>query len=322
MFGKPGQPILRGYMRNFSRGRAQLFGCLSTLLVLVSNPVPTLRAARLAPAETFAETLAHRINLFRRENGKPPLRINPSLTLAADRHSTAMAAQNFFSHRDPTTGCNSPGARASSAGYDDWTSILETLAAGQPTADEAFDAFAASPAHRMTLLNEAVREFGVGYMLENDDGANIRLSAAGDCTFGPATEGPFVHYWTVVFGARTLADAVTPLLPVIIDNEAPGVNTRDIVLYVHTQANASTQVRVFSDGCWTEWMAWQPEFRSRLSAGTGNKSVTAEIRTGGVIQTATDSVQLDDPRTTLNPLNICTKQTLTQHTLLPLTTRK
>src|SRR3546814_15125166 len=71
-----------------------------------------------------------------------------------------MARRGYFSHVAPD-GSN-VGHRAQRAGYD-WKRMLENIAAGQPTADEAVEGWIPSDSHRRAMLEPTVTEAGVGY---------------------------------------------------------------------------------------------------------------------------------------------------------------
>lgn len=79
----------------------------------------------------------HLINTYRSQNNAPTLQISPSLTQAADWMSTDMSTKNYFSHTD-STGRN-PFTRMDDFGYRHNTWRGENLAAGHPTAQEAFN---------------------------------------------------------------------------------------------------------------------------------------------------------------------------------------
>ncbi|RFP88364.1 CAP domain-containing protein [Rhodobacteraceae bacterium 63075] len=95
---------------------------------------------------------------FRAEQGLGPVKANPKLELAAERHAQDMARRGFFSH----TGSNgsSVGKRARRAGYR-FCVIAENIAKGQRSAAEAMRSWMASPGHRRNMLDRRIKEIGV-----------------------------------------------------------------------------------------------------------------------------------------------------------------
>ena len=123
-------------------------------------------------------------NAFRADNGLDPLTVDPRLNEAAEAHSQSMAEEDFFSH----TGLDgsSPGDRIEDAGYTNWSTWAENIAAGQPEPEDVMEAWINSPGHRANLLNPNLEDIGIGYVyLENDTGSVN-----------------YNHYWTQNFGAE------------------------------------------------------------------------------------------------------------------------
>ncbi|WP_313713785.1 CAP domain-containing protein [Pseudomonas sp.] len=107
-----------------------------------------------------------------------PLTWSTALGTAAQRHSRAMANENFFAHRDPNG--DLPADRAWDAGYRG-RQIGENIAAGQGSPSKAMAGWLASPGHCANLMNPMFTQVGAAYV------ANAR-----------SDEGV---YWTMVFGA-------------------------------------------------------------------------------------------------------------------------
>ncbi|WP_406821414.1 CAP domain-containing protein [Pseudomonas sp. KnCO4] len=107
-----------------------------------------------------------------------PLTWNTALGAAAQRHSRAMANENFFAHRDLDG--DLPADRARDAGYRG-RQIGENIAAGQGSASKAMAGWLASPGHCANLMNPMFTQVGAAYAenSRSDDGV----------------------YWTMVFGA-------------------------------------------------------------------------------------------------------------------------
>jgi uncharacterized protein YkwD len=104
------------------------------------------------------------INEQRRANGLGALAPNSSLGRAAEHHSRAMDARNFFGHEPD----GSPASRARQRGYmagASWWMIGETLGwgrAGRGTPAGIVAAMMASPTHRAVILDGRFRDLGVG----------------------------------------------------------------------------------------------------------------------------------------------------------------
>ncbi|MFJ4354648.1 CAP domain-containing protein [Pseudomonas sp. NPDC089428] len=107
-----------------------------------------------------------------------PLTWSTALGTAAQRHSRAMANENFFAHRDPNG--DLPADRAWDAGYRG-RQTGENIAAGQGSPSKAMAGWLASPGHCANLMNPMFTQVGAAYV------ANAR-----------SDEGV---YWTMVFGA-------------------------------------------------------------------------------------------------------------------------
>jgi uncharacterized protein YkwD len=119
------------------------------------------------PLSSARYTVYCLINEERTDNGLSPLALNTSLSRAAQHHSRAMNARNFFGH----TGDGSPVTRVRRAGYMKGTSswgVGEDLGWGPgaiATPDYAVRAWMASPIHRAELLSPRYYEVGVGVAL-------------------------------------------------------------------------------------------------------------------------------------------------------------
>ncbi|AVB26688.1 CAP domain-containing protein [Pseudomonas syringae pv. syringae] len=108
-----------------------------------------------------------------------PLAWNPVLGTAAQRHSQAMANQNFFDHKDRDG--RTPGDRAELAGYVG-QQVGENIAAGQDSARKVVDGWLLSPGHCANLMNPDFRELGAAYAMDPKSDAGI--------------------YWTAMFGTQ------------------------------------------------------------------------------------------------------------------------
>ncbi len=116
-------------------------------------------------ARVRAEMLA-RVNAERRSSAYP-LRANPKLDLAAQRHAEDMLARHYFAHESPEG--QTVRERARAAGYE-WRVIGENIAEGQFSVDEVMDTWMHSPGHRRNILDRDFKELGVGLALGKSGG--------------------------------------------------------------------------------------------------------------------------------------------------------
>lgn len=107
----------------------------------------------------------------------PALKHNSKLSLAAQRHSSDMAKNDYFSH-DGRNG-SSFADRATAANYR-WSLIGENIAAGYSTAGSVMKGWLASPGHCENVMNRSYKELGVGMAKHSN--------------------GRYGTYWTQMFG--------------------------------------------------------------------------------------------------------------------------
>lgn len=153
-------------------------------------------AGRPSPDSPESRLLAA-VNRARARRDLPPLSFDRRLAAAAEGHSRAMAERDFFAHCNPDSGSSASG-RAEAAGYE-WRAIAENLSVGQPTAEQVVEGWLGSRGHRENLLSPRYEEAGVGYVYQPDDRGNVRVDEDGDCD-GDRRNGPYGHYWTMVYG--------------------------------------------------------------------------------------------------------------------------
>lgn len=118
------------------------------------------------------------INNHRAANNLPPLTRNGQLDAAARGHSQDMAVNRYFSHYSQNGA--SPFDRMAAAGYSCSGARGENIAAGQTSAQAAFDGWKNSAGHNANMLNGSYRSIGIGvYYLPGS---------------------PYGYYWTTAFG--------------------------------------------------------------------------------------------------------------------------
>lgn len=148
--------------------------CSTLLLALIiSHQTPSVRP------EDQKQTLLDLINQYRVSNGKNPLKISPSLSIAAQAHSEDMANHNYFSHN--SIDGRTPWDRMRQTGYTYNTWLGENIAAGYSTAQGVFEAWKTSPyGHNEVMLFDEFKVIGIG----------LAYNAFSD----------YKYYWTADFG--------------------------------------------------------------------------------------------------------------------------
>jgi uncharacterized protein YkwD len=135
------------------------FRVAGVLLVLVLALAVPATAGAFTSVPAFRASLQRRINHFRAEYGRGPLRLNLKLERSAQAHSTDMARHHDFSHSGSAGA--SWIARIRYWGFHgSW--IGENLAVGNITARTVMGMWKASPPHRANLLNGHFGVVGLG----------------------------------------------------------------------------------------------------------------------------------------------------------------
>jgi len=149
--------------------------------------------------------MAEAVNAIRAENGRAPLRLQPQLAVAAQRHADEMAQSRTLSHIG--SGGTRPSDRMGAAGY-------ETCGGGENVAFGALQTVADiargwydSPSHRELLLNDQVREMGIG-RTQTTDG---------------------LVYWALELGQRP------SVAPIVVNQEASATPSSSVSVYVYPQ---------------------------------------------------------------------------------------
>ena len=101
-------------------------------------------------------SLLNTMNVARKSNGLPALRVDFHLVRAARGHSTDMMRRQYFAHGSVAGRALAAGARGPVFGEDlAWATGI--------TAQWVVDHWLASPAHRAVLLRPGFRRVGIGY---------------------------------------------------------------------------------------------------------------------------------------------------------------
>jgi len=139
---------------------------VALLLVLVAAPAAfarrgTVRQTRL---QTLDLSVLVQLNAIRKSHGLVPLKINQSLSNAAQGHSSEMLEDGYFAH-DSNSGApfwQRLTAYSTSAPHGSW-SVGENLLWSSPEVDavKALELWMASPEHRHNILTARWREVGI-----------------------------------------------------------------------------------------------------------------------------------------------------------------
>ena len=156
------------------RLRATVACVLAILGALAAAPSPASAArcpgAWSNPSDVSLDTIRSAtlclLNAERRERRLRPLRVNPRLELAANRHSRDMVARRYFSHDSPSGSDMTDRVRRTSylSSTRRW-SLGENIAWGSnqyATPHSIVRMWMNSPGHRANILQGGFREIGIG----------------------------------------------------------------------------------------------------------------------------------------------------------------
>jgi uncharacterized protein YkwD len=99
-------------------------------------------------------------NAARRDEGCRPLTLDHSLVEAAGSHASDMVRRHYLDHTNPDG--QSPGDRMKAAGFQG-SGWGENIAAGYDSAQQVFNAWMNSDAHRANILNCKFTKTGIGF---------------------------------------------------------------------------------------------------------------------------------------------------------------
>ncbi|MER7701324.1 sigma-70 family RNA polymerase sigma factor [Kitasatospora sp. NPDC097605] len=112
-----------------------------------------------AAAANLERQLVDLVNAERARRGCAPLRIDPKLRAAAQRHSDDMAARGYFDHAAPDGG--QADARLTAVGYR-WSQWGENLDRGPSAPAVVFSRWMDGGIHQSNMLDCAFKDVGVG----------------------------------------------------------------------------------------------------------------------------------------------------------------
>jgi uncharacterized protein YkwD len=157
---------------------------------LDARSLERLEKVRVDPAEA-----GRILNAYRASRGLGPVRLDPALTMMAQRQVDAMVAGNALSH---TVGGNFT-ARVHAAGIDA-ARTAENLAGGAYSTAQAFEDWRKSPGHDANLLMREATRFGIA--LAKDPATTYRTYWALVIASDPEQRRELSAGPVVTFGAR------------------------------------------------------------------------------------------------------------------------
>jgi uncharacterized protein YkwD len=217
-------------------------------------------APSAAPSGTAADEvarLAEAVNSIRAQNGRPPLHVQAQLTLAAQRHADGMAQSRTMSHIGPFG--TRPSDRMGAAGYETCGGGENVSFGALQSVDDIARGWYDSPGHRAIMLDENVREMGIGR--------------------GQTTDG--VAYWALEVGQRPT------VAPIVINGEAAATPVSDVIVYVYPQVSdyclgpprSIVQVTLSNspDFIYAQTFDYAPSLAWTLAPGEGRRTVYARL---------------------------------------------
>lgn len=145
----------------------------AALLVLVllcaacaSTDIQNNRLDRIEGMDELRGQALSLVNQARREAGAPPLRLDPTLTAAAQAHAEDMARRGFYGHRSPER--KDVADRYKAKGGNLWEIIGENISTCLNCGADAeqvrkFQAgWMRSPGHKRNILDSRFDRFGFG----------------------------------------------------------------------------------------------------------------------------------------------------------------
>lgn len=178
-----GLPIRDGRFRDFGVGTVPMAGGTRYVFLFGWHQEDYFAGitAGLADPARILEELRRRVNEERRQRNLPPLARNLLLDRVSQEHAEDMLRRSYISHWTPEG--IGPSDRAHAAGYP--FGVGENIVERRFSAEEAMDAWMASPGHRRNILDPGLRELGVGLAVGTG--------------WGPAPDG-YQVIWVQSFG--------------------------------------------------------------------------------------------------------------------------
>lgn len=207
------------------------------------------------------------VNSERASRGIPPLKRVTALDYAARYHSADLGQDNYFYHDsyDRQNGALQYVCSWSSRVSGYYPAVAgENIAAGYSTPQSVMNGWMNSDGHRSNILNTNNKTIGVGYY------------AVGGSSY--------YHYWTQDFGRPSNE------YPLIINRDAASTGDRVVSIYIYGDFD---QMRLKNDNLtWGEWQTFQNSFSWTLRGVAGERTVSAELKTGSKTFTSSDTIIL------------------------------
>lgn len=227
-------------------------------------------------------------------NHLPPFKREATLDNAARYHSTDLAQDNYFNHDsyDRSAGGGlvfvcAWNTRVQSY-YGAYTNLAENIAAGYTSPAAVIAGWMNSTGHKANMLSTATWELGSGYY---------------------CCGGTYSRYWTQDFSKKS------GRYPLVINREDGTTTSADVQLYLY---GSWSEMRLKNDtGAFGPWRTFANHVLWTLNSGTGVRTVTAEMRTGGTTVTASDTIELVSGNPTATPTSLSTGTPIATATPLP-----
>ncbi|MFD0273199.1 sigma-70 family RNA polymerase sigma factor [Kitasatospora sp. NPDC127111] len=126
---------------------------------VTATPTPSPTVVRATPPPSPERQLVDLVNAERAKAGCGPLRIDPKLHTAAQKHADDMVARGFFDHVNPD-GARAD-ARLTAAGYR-WSQWGENLDRGPSAPATVFSRWMDGGIHQSNMLDCAFKDIGIG----------------------------------------------------------------------------------------------------------------------------------------------------------------
>lgn len=158
----------------------------------------------ITPTDQFDQKVLELVNQERTKRGFEALKLSEKLDKAADKYSEDMLKANHFSHTGPDG--SSFSERIEDAGYTNWRSLAENIAAGQQTPEEVVQGWMDSPGHRANILRDSVTHMGLGYAKGEGDRYGTRWTQV----FGAGDPNPGEYVAQMIEGSPSPAPTPKP----------------------------------------------------------------------------------------------------------------
>ncbi|MBX5492752.1 MAG: CAP domain-containing protein [Chloroflexi bacterium] len=235
-------------------------GLLAVLVVLAAARPARAQWAAATAANAIPDDvgrMAEAVNALRQQSGRAPLKLQPQLMAAAQRHADSMVQSRTLSHVG--VGGTRVQDRMRLAGYETCGGGENIASGALQTVDDVARGWYDSPGHRQILLDPEAREMGIGRALTPDG----------------------LTYWALNVGQRPA------VAPIVLNNEAAATPTSEVTVYVYGQVSEwcrgpghpITQVTLanspdFSDA---QTFPYSPVLNWTLAPGEGLRTVYARL---------------------------------------------